>query len=47
LEIILKAHISFELILGVLLFAFVLGALAGYFPAKKASKMTPVEALRK
>ncbi len=44
---ILTAHLSFGLVLGVLLFSFVLGALAGYFPARKASRMQPVKALRK
>ncbi len=44
---ILVAHISPGMVLGVLLFSFVLGALAGYLPARKASRMQPVKALRK
>jgi putative ABC transport system permease protein len=42
----LKASITPELIGGVLLFSFVVGAVSGVFPAKKASEMNPVDALR-
>lgn len=34
-----------ELILGSLAFAFVVGTVSGFFPARKASRMNPVEAL--
>ena len=34
------------LIIGCLLFALVTGAIAGYFPSRKASKLRPVDALR-
>lgn len=37
---------SSGLILGSLLFAFLVGMMAGFFPARKAAKMKPVEALR-
>jgi putative ABC transport system permease protein len=43
----LKAHFSAELIFGVLFFAFALGSLSGFFPARKASRLQPVDALRK
>jgi putative ABC transport system permease protein len=35
-----------ELILGSLAFAFLVGTISGFFPARKAAKMNPVEALR-
>lgn len=35
-----------ELVLGSLAFAFTVGTVSGFFPARKASKMNPVEALR-
>ncbi|AOV94477.1 hypothetical protein AQV86_00955 [Nanohaloarchaea archaeon SG9] len=35
-----------ELIFGSLAFAFVVGTVSGFFPARKAAKMNPVEALR-
>jgi len=43
----IKADISIPLIIGVLLFSFTLGTLAGFFPARAASRLKPVEALRK
>ncbi len=42
---IFKAYITAELILGALLFSFLIGCLAGYFPARRASRMNPVDAL--
>lgn len=42
----LKADLSFELITGALLFSFVVGAVSGVFPARQASKLKPVDALR-
>ncbi len=44
---ILTAHFSLFLIIGTLLFSFILGAFSGTFPAMQASKMNPVDALRK
>ena len=43
---ILKAYISPWLIIGALAFSFLIGAFSGVFPAKQASKMNPVDALR-
>jgi putative ABC transport system permease protein len=42
----LEAHISVWLILFGLGFSFVVGCLSGFFPAKQAAKLEPVEALR-
>jgi len=42
----LQPHFPWWLILGCLLFSFCVGLLSGYFPAKQASKLRPVEALR-
>ncbi len=42
----IQAHISLELIIGSLLFSFILGSLFGTFPAIQAAKMKPVDALR-
>ncbi|MFW5865975.1 MAG: ABC transporter permease [Nanoarchaeota archaeon] len=44
---ILQASVSPTLIIGSLTFAFVIGALSGTLPARQASQMNPVEALRK
>ncbi|MBW2965169.1 ABC transporter permease [Candidatus Woesearchaeota archaeon] len=43
----LKAYMGWPLIVGGLAFAFIVGAAAGTFPAIQASKLSPVEALRK
>lgn len=43
----LQAYMGFPLIMGALLFAFVVGAIAGTLPAIQASKLHPVDALRK
>jgi putative ABC transport system permease protein len=42
----LSPHYSWELFLGLLLFATVTGAISGVFPAYQASKLKPVDALR-
>ena len=42
----LKASINFWLIFGALSFSFVIGCLSGILPAKNASSLKPVEALR-
>ena len=42
----LEAHISVWLVLFGLAFSFVVGCLSGFFPAKQAAKLEPVEALR-
>jgi len=41
------AHISYQLIIGSILFAFVMGSFFGTLPAIQASKLSPVDALRK
>lgn len=43
----LKAHASFLLIVGTILFAFFIGAFSGVFPARQAALLKPVDALRK
>ena len=40
------AEFSPELIIGTLIFSFVLGALSGVLPARQAAQLRPVEALR-
>lgn len=45
-EEMLKAHISWELIAGALLFSFIVGCVSGVLPAKQASELKPVDALR-
>ncbi len=42
----LEAHISVWLVLFGLAFSFIVGCLSGFFPAKQAAKLEPVEALR-
>jgi putative ABC transport system permease protein len=42
----IQANFNPLVMLGTLLFAFVIGALSGWYPAKQASKLKPVEALR-
>tara|TARA_Y100000310_G_scaffold153901_1_gene153439 strand:+ start:6529 stop:7743 length:1215 start_codon:yes stop_codon:yes gene_type:complete len=46
-ESLIKADVSLTLLIGALSFAFIVGALSGVFPALQASKLKPVEALRK
>ncbi|MGM0439087.1 MAG: ABC transporter permease [Patescibacteria group bacterium] len=41
----LEAHFSVNMILITLFFSFLLGCGSGYFPAKKAAKLNPVDAL--
>ncbi len=43
---IFRVYASPELIIGALLFSFLVGCFSGYLPARRASKMHPVEALR-
>jgi putative ABC transport system permease protein len=42
----LKASFPPSLILGALMFSFLIGTISGVFPARQASKLPPVEALR-
>ncbi|MFH1209660.1 MAG: ABC transporter permease [archaeon] len=44
---ILKINVSIYLMIGGLLFAFIIGSLSGLWPAYKAAKLKPVDALRK
>lgn len=46
-ESLIKATIPFWLIAGSLSFAFILGTISGTLPAKQASELKPVDALRK
>jgi putative ABC transport system permease protein len=43
---VLQASFPWTLILGALAFSFVVGVISGVFPARQASKLPPVEALR-
>jgi putative ABC transport system permease protein len=43
----IQADVSFGLLFGALMFAFLVGAASGVFPARQAAKLKPVEALRK
>ncbi len=45
-SVFLRASISLELIVGALLFSFVVGAASGVLPAMQASKLRPADALR-
>jgi len=42
----LQASASTNLIIGALIFSFLIGAISGVFPAMQASKLKPVDALR-
>jgi len=42
----IQANISFSLIIGAVLFSFIIGCIAGTIPAIKASKLNPVDSLR-
>ena len=42
----IQAKISLLLVVGALLFSYLIGSLAGILPAVQASKLSPVEALR-
>ncbi|MEW5896897.1 MAG: ABC transporter permease [Nanoarchaeota archaeon] len=43
----IKADFSFLLLFGALMFAFLVGAFSGVFPARQAAKLSPIDALRK
>ena len=43
---ILKSDITLNLIIGSLSFSFLIGAISGILPAKQASDLQPVDALR-
>ncbi len=43
----IQAQFSLSLLLGTLLFAFLMGAVSGALPARQAAKLQPVEAFRK
>ncbi|MBW6461695.1 MAG: ABC transporter permease [DPANN group archaeon] len=42
----LRANLSFELLVGSVLFSFIIGMVSGAFPARQAARMKPVDALR-
>ena len=42
----IKAHFPWYLIAGSLLFSFLIGTAFGFLPAKQASSLKPVDALR-
>lgn len=44
--VVFEALISPTLIIGALLFSFIVGAVSGFFPAKEAASMRPVDAMR-
>ena len=41
-----KVTLSWPLLIGASLFSFIIGLIAGYIPARQASKLNPVQALR-
>lgn len=43
----IQALFTIDLIIGSLIFSFLIGAIAGLLPALRASRMNPVDALRK
>jgi putative ABC transport system permease protein len=43
----IKANFNPSLMIGMLLFGFFIGAMSGWFPARQAAKLHPVDALRK
>ncbi len=43
---VLKAYFGYELIVGALIFSITVGVISGVLPAKNASKLNPVDALR-
>ena len=45
-ETMIQAHISWQLIAGALAFSFIVGSLSGVLPARQASHLKPVDALR-
>jgi len=46
-DVSLVPSFGFSLILGALLFSFLIGAMSGLLPARQAAKLQPVDALRK
>lgn len=46
LSTLVKIYLSPALIIGILVFSFLVGCLAGFLPARRASKMKPTDALR-
>jgi len=42
----IQAYLSPGMIISTIIFAIVVGCIAGYFPARKAAKLSPVDALR-
>ncbi len=43
----INVAVTVEMVIGALAFSFIIGALSGMLPARKASKLQPVEALRR
>jgi putative ABC transport system permease protein len=46
LNISFKAVVSLQLVAGALAFAFIIGMISGFFPARRAASMKPTEAMR-
>ena len=44
--IMVNAWISWELIVGVLMFSFMIGVISGYLPARSGAKLNPIDTLR-